>query len=85
MTIILKTPENELDLTARWHPPEDGQRGVVELHDGDDVYADEWADCPLIAQAWVDDYDFEELEREVAGFAEPDYDYDPYEGRYSRC
>jgi hypothetical protein len=84
--IALQIEDTDRGFCARWNPPANGQRGTVEIHIGEDVYADEWADCPLIAQAWVDRFDLEELEREVAEAEyEPDYDRDPDTGEYFRC
>ena len=98
--IALRIDETDRGFCARWHPPEVGAnppaddagrpappaRGVVEIHIDEDVYRDEWADCPLIAQAWVDALDLDELEAEVAEAEyEPDFEYDDETGRYYRC
>lgn len=40
--------------------------GMVEIHIGADVYEDEWADDLANAQAWVFDFDFDDLELSLA-------------------
>jgi hypothetical protein len=47
-------------------------RGIVEIHIGDDVYVDEWADSVEQAQKWVDGFEFEEWESEWKAAAEED-------------
>lgn len=73
-------PPEELDhLTAIWVPRTIGEPGVedwkgqgiamiVTVGNEDEVWADEWADTPEDAQAWVDGFEWEEL------VEEPEYD-----------
>ena len=70
---------------ARWLPAGEDEPGVVQIHIGEDVYQDEYADTLKLAQQWVDDFDFDELARELHADDEPD-DFDPYdyEGDYLR-
>jgi hypothetical protein len=86
--IALVIVETDREFSARWSPVAEcgdgAEHGVVEIHIGKDVYEDAYADNPTDAQAWVDAFDFDELETSLLESDEPD-DYDPYdEGDYLR-
>ena len=79
MSKQLNVPETDRGFAARFHTADElnaeGRaavvRGVVEIHIGEDVYADEWCADKAAAQAWVDAFDFDEL---TVHDDEPDFD-----------
>lgn len=80
------TSKAELDADGRACDMPPAQDGIVELLDEDgDTIADEWVPTVEAAQAWLDDFDFDEYRRELAENDVPDFEYDGETGRYYRC